>query len=95
MPTERTSVRPSSSQTQLIAAVLVALGIGTGGGSILAHGPSPEEMERVYATKLEVAALSTELALVRQELEQATEILNGMTAQLQVVEDAVREPHER
>lgn len=100
MADDRASRFPGGVNTQLVTAIVVALGIGGGGGSLLAQQASPdlarlldersEAARLVFATKLEVADLKGELALINQALGQVSDQLDAVSAQLEEVEKQLR-----
>jgi hypothetical protein len=102
MPSDRPSRLPGGLNTQLVTAIIVALGIGGGGGSIIAHQGGPdldrvlderaENSRALFATKLEVAEMKGDLALIRQELAQVSEQLVQVSAQLVEVEQSLQRP---
>lgn len=91
---DRPSRFPGRLNTQLITVIIVALGVGGGGGSILAHQNSPglalhnEAAKEIFATKLEVSAMKGDLALIRLEVAQ-------VSAQLAEVSDQLKEMDRR
>ncbi len=84
----------------MVTAIVVALGIGGGSGSLLAHQATPdlnrlldertEAARLVFATKLEVSDLKGELALINQALGQVSDQLDAVSAQLVEVEKQLR-----
>lgn len=105
MPKSDPPSRPSN-MVQLVTAAVVALGIGGGGGSLIAAGYSTEALdsmlaerskvaEMVFATKLELAEMGTEIQLIRQALMTANGALATMGAQLTSIEESMRDNHSR
>ena len=86
MADDRPSRLPGGLNTQLVTAIIVALGIGGGSGSLLAHQQAaPPDMDRakeIFATKLQVAEMQGELALIRQEVAQVSDQLTQVAAQI-------------
>ncbi len=107
MASDRPSRLPGGVNAQLLTAIVVALGIGGGGGSLLAGGHDPGAMERLlaersaavaqtYATKLELSEMKTDLSLITQKLEQVSGQLDAVSAQLVELEkDLQTPPHRR
>ena len=85
MAEDRPGRFPGGLNTQLVTAIIVALGIGGGSGSLLAHQQAPPDMDRakeIFATKLQVAEMQGERALIRQEVAQVSDQLTQVAAQL-------------
>lgn len=104
-PSDRPSKFPGGLNAQLITAIIVALGVGGGGGSILAHQTRPDldrvlderaaSAREIFATKLEVSEIKGDLALIRQELAQVSEQLTQVSAQLVEMEQSLHPTHRR
>ena len=102
---DRPSRFPSGLNAPLITAIIVALGVGGGGGSLLANQAVPDlarvlderavTARELFATKLEVSAIKGDLALIRQELAQVSEQLTQVSAQLVEMEKSMHPTHRR
>ena len=106
MPSDRpSSIRfPGGVNAQLLTAVVLALGIGGSGGSLLAGSNADLDRrfaetegvaEQRYATKLELSSISSDLALLRQELAQVSAQLESVSVQLVKMEEQLRAPIRR
>lgn len=97
-PPHRSSRLPGGLNTQLVTAIVLALGIGGGGGSFIANSRGDEpsmqallaerkaDAQATYASKIEMQELKGELALISQQLVTVNQQLEAVSLQLTEME---------